>query len=184
MKFSVLAGTAILAVASAESQQYKGTWKSIGCYVDRSDQASDLTIAHTTKKFNSVSQCTDYCALLGAYKYAAPQGDSCYCGQGLDSDKVKDEECDIPCPGFATEMCGGVLRLSVYVDETYKQSNATTDLGGPSSTTATSAGSQGTAAPVSTTSSATTPTTDPVTGGAGKLGGYGALAAVAGLLVL
>lgn len=196
MKFSMLAGIAILAVASA---QRVGTWKSLGCYVDASEASNgdDIKEFHSTEAFNSIGQCTDRCSKIGVYKYAAARGSDCYCGRKLDNEKAKDEkECDTPCPGYALDSCGGNQRLNVYIDESFKESTATTDLKDdpPATTTTTitsagsqgittSTGSQGTAVPASTTSTSTSTTSLP-TGGAGKLGGYGALGVVAGLLVL
>lgn len=63
----------------------------------------DLTIRYCQ------SICEDY------YYFGVENGDSCYCGN--DDSKfipVPTNECDKPCAGNTTEICGGSWRLSVY----------------------------------------------------------------------
>merc|ERR550519_2537801 len=65
---------------------------------------------------NSPSSCMSRCASLG-YSYAGVEyGDECFCGNTppLASTIVESEECDEPCTGDASAICGGSWNMNVY----------------------------------------------------------------------
>ena len=38
-------------------------------------------------------------------------GDECFCGNDFSQTIADDDDCDIPCPGFPGQICGGLNRL-------------------------------------------------------------------------
>jgi len=65
---------------------------------------------------NTVEGCKDSCRELG-YAYAGVEfGEECFCGNTppLMSTIVGQEECNDPCTGDATQMCGGSWNMNVY----------------------------------------------------------------------
>merc|ERR1712215_250226 len=65
---------------------------------------------------NTPEACKDSCRELG-YAYAGVEyGEECFCGNTppLMSTIVGQEECDDPCTGDATQMCGGSWNMNVY----------------------------------------------------------------------
>lgn len=59
--------------------------------------------------------CQKFC-IDNNYGLAATQnGDTCYCGNGLQSySAVGQNSCNVPCAGNKTEICGGANSLSVW----------------------------------------------------------------------
>lgn len=63
-------------------------------------------------KFVCMKACLDY-------KYAGvkgDEGDGCFCGDNtpLSSEIRPNEECNIPCPGNQSELCGGIERMIIH----------------------------------------------------------------------
>lgn len=131
-------------------------WIPLGCY--HHDAAKPLLNKTTGNDvFMSVGLCTDRCA-QNKYPIAGLQnGNQCWCGSEFNGGVPnKDEkECNVPCPGYAPDMCGGVNALSVFRTERI-------DLGPSSITTGTAS-----AAPAKPTNGTTgTVLSTVVTGGA------------------
>ena len=96
-------------------------WEPLGCYIDgnkhavcnRSEQASgqDLTIA----------KCQDDCWASG-YRYVGVTGGTeCYCGRFVANEHTPDQsDCNIPCAGDDSEMCGGSSVMYAYGAKTYE----------------------------------------------------------------
>ena len=66
----------------------------------------------------SRAMCLNFCA-LNNYRYAAVKNSGCYCD---DSDDIynkygqaNESECDIPCSGNASEMCGGEWTQNIFL---------------------------------------------------------------------
>ncbi|CAI7578454.1 unnamed protein product [Penicillium glandicola] len=77
---------------------------SMGCY---SDIASFKNQGPYT--YQSPGYCQDQCSKKG-YKVAAlSRGNMCYCGSKMPSEsaKIDDDECNVPCSGWAAGSCGG-----------------------------------------------------------------------------
>ena len=72
-------------------------------------------MSKTDTKSTTTETCQKYC-LDNNYGIAATQnGDTCYCGNGLQSySAVGQKSCDVPCAGNQTEICGGSESLSVW----------------------------------------------------------------------
>ena len=62
----------------------------------------------------TVELCQNMCARKG-YVFAGVQFfDECFCGNNLPPVKKPESECNAPCKGDISQMCGGRLRNSVY----------------------------------------------------------------------
>lgn len=71
--------------------------------------------------------CQTYCTIeapLGPYKYFGIEfGRDCYCGNTFQHDAIPYDNtitsCNISCTGNSTQQCGGVNRISVYLNNDY-----------------------------------------------------------------
>lgn len=74
----------------------------IGCYSSAGTATFD-----STSVFNSLGYCSGQCAKSAVF--ATTGKTSCYCGDGLppSSAKVDDSNCNISCPGYPSDNCGG-----------------------------------------------------------------------------
>ena len=70
------------------------------------------------------SGCALYCADKGFAYAGTENAGQCFCGNELVASQLEpDTDCNVPCEGAATEICGGPARLSVF---TNKASTTTT----------------------------------------------------------
>ncbi|KAJ5612464.1 hypothetical protein N7510_005658 [Penicillium lagena] len=87
-------------------------WQSVGCY-------SDTTLKRTLAESynvggNTVEKCQAACK-AGGYIYAGMEfGTQCFCGNTIDNGGAPTSGCGTPCPGDASETCGGANALSLY----------------------------------------------------------------------
>ena len=95
-------------------------WTSAGCYSDAVSprSLSGITFAWWGQKITS-SGCAQYCDSKG-YSYAGTEyAAQCFCGNELvNSEPQPSTDCDMPCKGSASEICGGAARLSVFKSST------------------------------------------------------------------
>lgn len=93
----------------------------IGCY------ALDTTYPQTLT-FNTPSACSQECEEQGHTVFAV-RGQSCMCLDSMPSDDMKADAstCDVQCPGFPTEKCGGAERGYYSVGEIDTFTNTTTN---------------------------------------------------------
>ncbi|KAK3695397.1 WSC domain-containing protein [Podospora appendiculata] len=97
----------------------------LGCYNETTAIAGtsgDRALSGGTNEVKpgnmTVEMCLGFCA-TGAtkYKYAGLEfARECWCAQQLSplAKKQPDGECDLPCEGDKTELCGGSLKLTIY----------------------------------------------------------------------
>ena len=52
----------------------------------------------------STGLCSDTCS--GAFAFAVVQGSNCWCSNYAPADQQDTSQCDEPCPGISTELCG------------------------------------------------------------------------------
>jgi hypothetical protein len=94
------------------------TWTAMGCYSQ--DPAQPILEERTTGNdiFMSIGLCTSRCS-LGNFPFAGLQnGNQCWCGSHLGGGLAKNQsDCNVPCPGFAVDTCGGVEALNVFKAE-------------------------------------------------------------------
>ncbi|KAM9446657.1 sialate:O-sulfotransferase 2 isoform 1-T2 [Clarias gariepinus] len=92
----------------------EGRAKYIGCYVDNTHKRALRGISFLDYKKMTVFRCQDNCAERG-YLYAGLEfGAECYCGHKIQAANVSDNECNMPCKGEKSKLCGGANRLSIY----------------------------------------------------------------------
>ncbi|KAJ5039083.1 uncharacterized protein L3040_006753 [Drepanopeziza brunnea f. sp. 'multigermtubi'] len=90
-------------------------FKYLGCYTEADNRA--LAGASFPDDSNTVKKCAANCA---RFKYAGVEyGRECYCSDTLKSGSTaaSENECNMACGGNSLELCGGSVRLNVYIRE-------------------------------------------------------------------
>ncbi|PYH40107.1 uncharacterized protein BP01DRAFT_370158 [Aspergillus saccharolyticus JOP 1030-1] len=95
-----------------------GSWDSLSCFTSIGTMQSMGSF-----EFQSVSYCIAQCE-AGNTVFVAVQAEDCYCGTAsLDLEEMalaSDETaCNLPCPGYAADTCGGDSAYSVWVSQDY-----------------------------------------------------------------
>jgi cell wall integrity and stress response component len=82
-----------------------------GCF----DSLPNERISGHNSTFNTVGTCADYCEERNM-EVALLQDKSCFCSHTYppQDSQVDDDECDIPCPGYPSDACGGQDAFSVH----------------------------------------------------------------------
>ncbi len=90
-------------------------WSAAGCYSDAINPRSLGSWGYYGEAITS-SGCAKYCDSKG-YTFAGTEnGGQCFCGNELVKAESKPStDCNLPCRGSDTEICGGPARLSVFV---------------------------------------------------------------------
>ncbi|RYP17699.1 hypothetical protein DL765_004377 [Monosporascus sp. GIB2] len=106
---STLLVLATAAVAVGQSYTY------VGCFSRPSANSREIQNA-----FQSVGLCQSACMTSRQPVAALGNETSCFCGNQLPprDQQVEEGNCNLPCPGFNAEICGGDGFFSVYFDET------------------------------------------------------------------
>lgn len=163
-------GTTSSVTPTAPDKSLPSGWNPAGCFTDAvgSRALSNWIVGPGTGM--TVEFCVRGCASQG-YTYAGLEfGDECYCGTSIDNNQTSaaPADCNMPCSGDSTEICGARDRLSLYTTKVISsssvvsqsasatQSSSTASSSVSSSTSSTS--STSTVSSTSTTSSATTNT--------------------------
>lgn len=97
-------------------------------------------IFNSTPSFNSKSACAVNICYAGGFQVAATTGgNQCYCGNEYPPKEsvVDDSKCDVPCPGYGVQACGGIDFYTVYntgimLSVKYSPENETTSSAAPS----------------------------------------------------
>lgn len=91
-------------------------WKPKGCYSDNLNPRSmtGIQMAWFGKRMTS-SGCADYCHAQGFSMAGTENGGQCFCANALSQSQPKPgTDCNFPCEGDPSEICGGPARLSVF----------------------------------------------------------------------
>ncbi|KAH9059871.1 WSC domain-containing protein [Lactarius vividus] len=90
-------------------------WTSLGCITDNV-QIPTLTAWGYSGQDMTVGLCVNHCVSKGLIYAGLENGTDCYCGNYLSTIAMNAtvSDCDIPCAGDPTEMCGAPLRLNLY----------------------------------------------------------------------
>lgn len=89
------------------------TWVYIGCYTDSVINRQMNTKYVRRSNDNTVKSCQQYCLKL-KFIYAGPQySKECWCSNALPA-LGPSTNCNMPCTGNITEICGGPSALSIY----------------------------------------------------------------------
>ncbi|KAH9059872.1 WSC domain-containing protein [Lactarius vividus] len=64
----------------------------------------------------TIGLCVNHCVSKGLIYAGLENGTDCHCGNVLSAIAINatESDCDIPCAGDPTEMCGAPLRLNLY----------------------------------------------------------------------
>ncbi len=89
----------------------------LGCYIDDYDRAlPNYIISRGDDMTRSI--CWEHCASHNQRYGALQNGAECYCGNSNHNyskhGKVDDSECNTPCSGNSSEVCGGAWRSNVF----------------------------------------------------------------------
>lgn len=86
------------------------------CAVDNATRILDnIIVSYLTT--NTPYNCIEHCSSLGYPYVGVEYSDECYCGTNLVSDDIQEApegDCDMPCSGDSTQLCGGSWRMQVY----------------------------------------------------------------------
>lgn len=96
-----------------------GDWVYQGCAQDNIDDKRTFPWQLIFESSLTPKACTDACAEFGYMAAAMEYGQECYCGDPANMDSagaefVDDDECNIPCSGNNSALCGGGSRLTTY----------------------------------------------------------------------
>ncbi|KAM7201675.1 hypothetical protein V8F33_003224 [Rhypophila sp. PSN 637] len=161
-------------------------YKELGCYQISPAKVEDNRLAPDERPYgysgSNVFNTKGACAhdLCKTFKYSATQGNNCFCADEIDSTlthitdaKAIEEVCNLACPGYAAETCGGKTGLSIYENEDpsmYYQAPGTGSFA-PTGYTGTYTGSTNSTATKSGSVPVTSKTGGPVEAGASALVG-------------
>lgn len=117
------------------------TWKALGCYTDDDPAWPVLEKAYSKEGGDpslKISNCQSTCwaaSLTRKVLFAGvKEGNQCWCGSFVAGETSRNQtDCNLPCSGNKTEICGGKGRLNVF---------APVITGSPSSTTTSSVSRQ------------------------------------------
>lgn len=129
------------AVQSPSAAPTLGAPISQGCYSSWGDM-----ILNSTVKFNSMGGCiTALCTPAGYTVGAMTGGNECYCGTEYPPKDtlVDDSKCNIGCPGYGPEACGGlgfysVFNTGIMLEVDYAEANASSTASGTGTVVASS----------------------------------------------
>lgn len=92
----------------------------LGCFNDQSGPHVVDDYSTGPSQSTTLESCTETCTDLG-YGFIGLTGNtqdgaSCYCGNTPNPQAVKapSSQCNLPCPGNSSEICGGDYRMSLY----------------------------------------------------------------------
>ncbi|KAG6008327.1 hypothetical protein E4U21_004653 [Claviceps maximensis] len=96
-----------------------GGWQYQGCYQDNVNQQKTFFWQNFMEKDMTPKKCLDLCASFGYHAAGLEYGKECYCGDPANievrgSQKVDDKQCNVPCTGSASALCGGGSLLTTY----------------------------------------------------------------------
>ncbi|KAM0332071.1 hypothetical protein ACHAQA_002340 [Verticillium albo-atrum] len=96
------------------------TWEPLGCYVNNNDPEVPVMSKRITPDGGdaalTVSKCQGLCFAddWDVFLVGVEGGNTCWCSTYLVSEKVEDDDCNIPCAGREGEMCGGSNLVFAY----------------------------------------------------------------------
>lgn len=92
-------------------------WSYLGCYPDTIfAPALNTEIYRDLLSGMTETKCINYCGGRG-YKYAGLEfGSECHCGNSLSVSAATAGSCNMACSGSRGELCGGLSRLTTFVN--------------------------------------------------------------------
>lgn len=117
LSVSVLASAAIISKRSSVSTtNLPSGWAYQGCYSDSVSHRVLSGASYASGTSMTDEGCMTYCAGAGFPVAGVEYSQECYCDYELDASASKEAEtdCNMPCSGNSSELCGGSNRLNVY----------------------------------------------------------------------
>jgi len=93
-------------------------WSSVGCWTDNPSLPVLTSFWHRFAVNLTIEGCIGFCSNANGSYAGLENGMDCHCGDALTngSTKAPDSDCNSPCVGDSTEICGGNSSLSIYWD--------------------------------------------------------------------
>ncbi|TFK31652.1 WSC domain-containing protein [Crucibulum laeve] len=108
-------------------------WSSLGCYTDSTSSRTLATASFTSVDGMTITSCVNFCN-SGGYRFAGMEfGRECYCDNSIRSPGAiaSANDCNMPCTGDASSVCGAADRLSVYASSATSTSTTATTTQSP-----------------------------------------------------
>jgi hypothetical protein len=108
----------VLPIPSIPKANIPENWTYVGCVFDSVTAARPLPFKLVDQN-NTVEKCITQCQKFGYPAAGVEYGEECYCGDVNDvlatGPTIRpDAECNMPCAGNASELCGTGGRLQTY----------------------------------------------------------------------
>lgn len=108
----------ITPIPSTQKTGLPGSWKYSGCIVEGNAGRIfkyQLILANNNSATNCLTQCSNFGYGAGGMEY----GEECYCGDSRDlqtagATVAPDTDCNVPCSGDPSYLCGGGSRIAYY----------------------------------------------------------------------
>ncbi|KAM0253586.1 hypothetical protein ACHAQJ_007214 [Trichoderma viride] len=118
-RMSIISKGAPVVLAPPAPVPVVGNWTYQGCYADNINQVHTFFWQNIFADTMTPEQCLNQCAEYGYMAAGLEYGQECYCGdpeniKTAGSTKMPETDCNVPCPGNASAICGGGSRLTTY----------------------------------------------------------------------
>ena len=109
----------VYGIPTVQTGGLPGSWTYKGCLQDNVNQQRTFPWQRILTTTNSAEGCLVGCAQFGYMAAGMEYGDECYCGDVsnipvVGAQIVPDSQCNVPCSGNASAICGGGSLLSYY----------------------------------------------------------------------
>ena len=86
------------------------------CYEDcvGPNRSRVLPDAKIINDYMTTEKCKNFCFGKNFHFAGVEYADECYCGNKRPSNEKPSSECNSPCAGNDTQICGGACRINVY----------------------------------------------------------------------
>lgn len=102
----------------------------LGCFSSSSDFKSFQAVQESEEM--TLEMCIESCSDT---TYAGLSGNACFCASTLDAETMalplESSDCSKPCPGDASQFCGGDARLTVYANVADEEQPQPPPMAGP-----------------------------------------------------
>ncbi|EAA26914.2 hypothetical protein GE21DRAFT_4313 [Neurospora crassa] len=90
-----------------------------GCYADTGNPHALSLRSQLNQQDMTIEKCVSVCKGNG-FRYAGLEYYGvCYCGNTVSGQQIDEEQCNYPCTGNSSQVCGGTDIISVYQDPTF-----------------------------------------------------------------
>lgn len=90
-----------------------------GCYADTGNPHTLSLRSQLDQQDMTIEKCVSVCKGNG-FRYAGLEHYGvCYCGNTVNGQQLDEEQCNYPCTGNSSQICGGTDIISIYQDPTF-----------------------------------------------------------------